>query len=88
MTPYGKRQQEARIEKATQWFTKGRDIPFVKKITGLTLAAMKQDGLIYEIIIPDPKGWSGGNPKTGEGMVHNGQMLHTDKWRPTAQPNQ
>ena len=83
MSPYGKEQQSKRIEMATQMFVKGRDISFVKKITGLTLAAMKRAGLIYEIIIPAPHGWSGGHPKTGEGAVHNGHMLHTDHWRPS-----
>ena len=74
MKPYGEKQQKLRLEQAVTMFKQGRDIPFVKKITGLTLAAMKRAGMIYEIIIPDPAGWEVG--------VHNGHMLHTDQWRP------
>jgi hypothetical protein len=79
MTPYGKEQQNKRIEMASKMFTKGRDIAFVKKIAGLTLAAMKLAGLIYEIIIPDPNGYT----EDSEGnRIHNGHILHTNQWRP------
>lgn len=81
-SPYNIQQQHQRLFMASAMFQRGASIGYVRYITGLTLAAMKRARLIYEIMIPDPKGYT----QDAEGnRVHNGHVLHTDQWRPAGQ---
>jgi hypothetical protein len=69
------------LQIAHELLAAGRPISFVKFITGITMAEMTRQKWVYEVMIPDPKGWEGGDPVTGEGATHNGHMLHTGNFR-------
>lgn len=78
---YGEKQLALKLGMAAGFMEAGRTIDTAKKMAGVTLAAMKRYGLIYENMIPDPKGYT--YASDGKPSSHNGHMLHTGAWIPT-----
>lgn len=74
---YAQQQLALNLGIAASLLEAGRDIGFVKKLCNLTLTRMAQFGLIYELTMPDPRGFR----KDGS---HDGSVKKTGQWRSVA----
>lgn len=74
---YAEKQLAYNLGIAASLLEAGRDIQFVKKLCNLTLVRMAKYGLIYELTVPDPRGFR-------EDGSHDGSVKHTGQWRSVA----
>lgn len=77
---YGEKQLAHKLGVAAGALERGNSIQVAKSLAGVTLAAMLKYGLIHEMMIPDPRGYS--ENEDGK-KIHNGVMVRSGSLIPT-----